>query len=127
VTHTWTRLGSTANKEDTTIQLGTEVDWKVGDTIVIASTGDKLSQKENEVRTITVIANDKKTLTLDKKLEYTHVSVQETINGKTIEYRAEVGLLTRNVKFQGSVDLQWNDTIEACPEGFDPGKVLDVV
>ena len=40
----------------------------------------------------------------------------------TLEMRAEVGLLTRNVKVIGSRDSQWNDEIEACPAGFDSGK-----
>ena len=39
----------------------------------------------------------------------------------TLEARAEVGLLSRNLKFTGSNDAQWHDEIEACPAGFDTG------
>ena len=44
--------------------------------------------------------------------------------GYTLEMRAEVGLLSRNVKVIGSRDQQWSDEIEACPDGFDTGKAL---
>lgn len=37
--------------------------------------------------------------------------------------RAEVALLTRNVKVIGTNDQQWADEIEACPEGFDTGRI----
>jgi len=36
--------------------------------------------------------------------------------------RAEVGLLSRNVRVIGSRDMQWADDIEACPDGFDTGE-----
>lgn len=44
--------------------------------------------------------------------------------GHTLEMRAEIGLLSRNVKVIGSRDMQWSDEIEACPDGFDTGKSL---
>lgn len=54
-------------------------------------------------------------------MTYDHVAVTETYGSKTVELRAEVGLLTHNVKVQGSSDDQWADKIEACPDGFDTG------
>lgn len=50
-----------------------EVDWQVGEVIVIASTS--FEHTEAEERTITNVSADKKTLTLDKKLRYRHISV----------------------------------------------------
>lgn len=41
------------------------------------------------------------------------------------EYRAEVGLLTRNVVVKGSEDAQWDRDIEACADGFNPGLSLE--
>ena len=38
------------------------------------------------------------------------------------EYRAEVGLLTRNVVVKGSEAASWQRDIEACADGFNPGK-----
>ena len=42
--------------------------------------------------------------------------------GYTLEARAEVGLLTRNIVIRGSNNPQWHDKIEACPDGFDTGE-----
>ena len=44
--------------------------------------------------------------------------------GHRLEACAEVGLLTRNVVVRGSDNKQWNDTIEACSEGFDTGMLI---
>lgn len=42
--------------------------------------------------------------------------------GHMLEMRAEVALLSRNVKVIGTRDVQWSDEIEACPDGFDTGE-----
>jgi len=42
--------------------------------------------------------------------------------GYTLEMRAEVALLSRNVRVVGSRDVQYEKEIEACPDGFDPGE-----
>ena len=58
-------------------------------------------------------------------LRFEHLGVTEDLGGGyTLEMRAEVGLLSRNVKVIGSRDQQWSDEIEACPDGFDTGKAL---
>ena len=36
--------------------------------------------------------------------------------------RAEVGLLSHNVIFRGSTDRTSTETINACPQGFNPGE-----
>jgi hypothetical protein len=79
-------------------------DWAVGEEIVIASTS--FDHNEAEVRFITAVGSDvvdstKPKLTLSSKLNYKHYSATETYGSDTIEIRAEVGLLTRNVKYQG--------------------------
>ena len=125
---TWTHLGATASVGDSQITLKEPVVWPIGSSIVIASTGDYLSQGENEVRTITAISTDKKTLTLDSSLNFTHLSVVRTVgtgsNARQLEIRAEVGLLTRNVLFQGFNDASWTSlkSAKACPNGYDPGE-----
>ena len=79
-------------------------DWAVGEQIVIAATG--YSKDEAEVRTILSVGSDgndaaKPVLTLDRPLVYKHYAATETFDSDFIEMRAEVGLLTRNVKFRG--------------------------
>ena len=71
---------------------------------------------------IASISRDGMTLTLTQALRHNHLGETQTFaDGTRIEVRAEVGLLTRNVVFRGSNDVQWNAKIEACPEDFNPG------
>jgi len=120
----WTRLDQTATAGSNQIRLQQEVTWKAGDKIVIASTGHRHTQRENEVHIIASVAGDKKTITLVDTLDYEHLGVTEVISGYTLEYRAEVGLLTRNIVLRGERDRQWTEVIEACPDGFDTGKLF---
>ena len=54
------------------------------------------------------------------------MSVSEDFGGGVVvDMRGEVGLLTHNVKFRGSSDPQWNDSIPACEAGFDTGMPLE--
>ena len=81
----WTRLDQTADAGDTQIVLESPVDWSVGDQIVIATTGERHSQKENEVRNITNISTDNRTLTLNEALDYKHLGeTVELASGKCV-------------------------------------------
>ena len=118
----WTHLATTAANGSSSITLRQPVDWPVGSEIIIASTGNYLSQKENEKRSINAVSNNGLTLTLNQPLNFTHLGISKEFGSTTIEMRAEVGLLSHNVLFQGSITETWNQTIEACPQGFNPGK-----
>uniref|UniRef100_H2YG49 Uncharacterized protein n=1 Tax=Ciona savignyi TaxID=51511 RepID=H2YG49_CIOSA len=118
----WTKLASTAAAGATQITLQHVVTWKAGDEIVIATTGHRHSQRENENKVISAVSSDGKTLTLTSPLDYEHLGVSETFGTTTVEFRAEVGLLTRNIVFRGSNDHAWNDDIPACPDGFNTGE-----
>ncbi|KAM9340526.1 fibrocystin-L-like [Symphorus nematophorus] len=119
----WTHLAQTANNGSSALTLMKAVTWKVGDQIVIASTGHRHSQRENEVRKIASVSADGKTLTLNEPLKYTHLGVSVTLpDGTVFEGRAEVGLLTRNIVVRGSQQQEWNDKIKACPDGFNTGE-----
>lgn len=75
------------------------------------------------MRRIAAVSTDGKTLTLTEALEYTHLGVTVTLpDGTVFEGRGEVGLLTRNIVVRGSQHQEWNDKIEACPEGFNTGR-----
>ncbi|XP_069115226.1 fibrocystin-L-like [Argopecten irradians] len=123
---TWTRLAETANAGTNILKLKTPVNWRTGDNIAIASTGGHASQSENEYHTITSIAGDNRTLTLESNLAYNHIAVTESFgtgpNAATLEFAAEVGLLSHNVRVEGYSDPQWVEDIEACPDGFDTGE-----
>ncbi|KAL3885610.1 hypothetical protein ACJMK2_025660 [Sinanodonta woodiana] len=98
VSHTWTKLNMTANVGDTQIKVQDAVNWKVGDSILIAPTS--YNAWETEKFQITAISST--IITLSGALKYEHLAFSEMLpSGKVIEMRAEVGLLTRNVKIIG--------------------------
>ncbi|XP_063855726.1 fibrocystin-L-like isoform X2 [Scylla paramamosain] len=78
--------------------------------------------KENEVRTIASVSEDGLEVTLTEALEHTHLSVTQTLGGHTVETRAEVGLLTHNVKIQGNVGTDFSVAIEGCDTAFRPDQ-----
>ncbi|XP_053388767.1 fibrocystin-L-like isoform X2 [Mercenaria mercenaria] len=119
---TWTHLSETAEKGSDILHLKAPVEWKSGDEIVIASTGNRLSQHENEKKIISEVSADGKILKLTTPLKAEHISVQEMFHGRLVEMRAEVGLLSRNVIVRGNEDPQWNDEIKPCTAGFQFGQ-----
>ena len=100
---TWTELKETAEAGATQITLmdvtGDALDWAVGESIVIASTS--FSGRDAEQRTITAITNTDTApvITFDEPLLYQHYAGVQYFGDDFIEMRAEVGLLTRNVKY----------------------------
>ena len=100
-TPSWTSLDSSANAGDTFILLQEEVDWQSGEQIVIATTTYSLEESET-VYIDHVDAANKKKVFLKSALKFDHYAATETYGDDTIEIRAEVGLLTRNIKIRGS-------------------------
>ena len=119
---TWTRLALTANAGDYQLHLQDFVEWEVGGKIVIASTS--FSQRENEEKVIESVTPGSvgSILTLTTPLEYEHISVRQTIDGRMIETSGEVGYLTRNIVVRGNINEEWVEDVEACPEEFRPGQ-----
>ncbi|XP_048575327.1 fibrocystin-L-like isoform X2 [Nematostella vectensis] len=120
VQYTWTRLSQTAAAGDSELHLQLPVSWKAGDKVVIASTSR--SQEENEELEITGVSNGGKTIQVTPPLKYRHISIEQTIGGRVIETRAEIGLLTRNVRVIGARRVEWNDPIPECPHDFEAGQ-----
>ena len=81
------------------------VDWVVGDSIMVTSS--RADWNEAETRTITAVSPDLRTVSFTTALTYLHngstISKTRSTDGKswTADLRAEVGLLSRNVKIQG--------------------------
>jgi len=99
---TWTVMDSTAEAGSTQITLATAVDWVAGEEIAVAATS--YDGREGEKRRIVAVDNSnpaKPVLTLDEALEFKHFAKIETYGGEEIDMRAEVALLTRNVRFRG--------------------------
>ncbi|XP_063856678.1 fibrocystin-L-like isoform X4 [Scylla paramamosain] len=119
---TWTHLAHTASLGDTNLTLSLPVTLRQGDQVVIATTENRFYMKENEVRTIASVSEDGLEVTLTEALEHTHLSVTQTLGGHTVETRAEVGLLTHNVKIQGNVGTDFSVAIEGCDTAFRPDQ-----
>ncbi|XP_064639845.1 fibrocystin-L-like [Lineus longissimus] len=123
IMNTWTHLNSTVSAGSSIITVQHNVsDWGIGSKIAIASTGDRHSQIQNEEVIIASISADGFTITLEEPLSYRHIGEENIIDGRVLQIRAEVGLLSHNILFQGSNDPQYNEVIEACPDGFDTGE-----
>jgi hypothetical protein len=70
--------------------------------VAIAATS--YNGREGEKRTIIAVDNTnpgKPVLTFDEPLDFKHFAAIETYGTEEIDMRAEIGLLTRNVKFRG--------------------------
>ena len=57
-------------------------------------------------------------------LQYKHLGLTEFFGDVAVEVRAEVGLLTHNVKIQGKGDSAFEVMIPACDADFNPGIIL---
>lgn len=101
----WTQLAATANVGATGIALADPVNWRAGDEIVIAPTLDDPAQ--GEVATIVSVSPDGLALTFQPPLSYRHYGERSNwtngVSSWTLDERAEVGLLTRNIRIQGDV------------------------
>jgi hypothetical protein len=101
----WSNLGRNVKSGANQIIMAQPVDWEIGEEIVIVSS--RLNWEEAEQRTIHAMSNDGLTITLDTPLNYPHLGVLKTYTRSTdnktwtADLRAEVGLLTHNVKIQG--------------------------
>ncbi len=101
----WTHLGVNAAAGATSLTLAEPVDWAVGDSIMVTSS--RANWNEAETRTITSVSPDLLTVSFTAALAYPHngstITRTRSTDGKswTGHLRAEVGLLSRNVKVQG--------------------------
>ncbi|HEY8256932.1 MAG TPA: G8 domain-containing protein [Gemmatimonadales bacterium] len=93
----WTRLAATASAGANQLTLETAPGWRAGDRIVVAST--EFDPNRAEVGIVQSISGAN--VTLSQPLLYSHYGQLQTYAGTTVDERAEVGLLTRNIVIQG--------------------------
>lgn len=115
----WTRLGASATAGATSIAMSEPVDWRAGDTILICSS--RTNWNEAEQREIDSVSPDGLTVFLESALAFPHSGNIQTHTRQTdakqwtADLRAEVGLLSRNIKIQGAAD---SVTLGHVNEGF---------
>ena len=107
----WTQLRATANAGKSGINLVDPVEWRAGDDIVIAPTLDDPTQ--GEVVTVTAVSPDGLQVSFEPPLSYRHYGEQSTytngVSSWTLDERAEVALLTRNIRIQGDASPTSNE------------------
>lgn len=103
----WVQLDQTLSAGSNSIVLEENPRWEVGDRIVIATTDFDLNQSEEF--TITNVSANGRRITLDKDASFMHYGDIETYSNGTrtwdLDMRAEVGLLSRNLKIRGDTDF----------------------
>ena len=52
-------------------------------------------------------------LGIDPPLEFEHLAITMSNGKDELQLKAEVGLLTRNIVFEGSVNDEWTDCVSA--------------
>lgn len=108
----------------TTIKVASTSGWQVGDKIVIGPTFRNTTQ--NEVVTITAIDTTTNVVTFTPALLYTHygapsVTVSNTVG--TLDTRAAVGHISRNIRIIAGADDGWgfqvvvNGYLATLPDG----------
>ena len=108
------KLTSNANNGSLSVSLNGAVDWKIGDQIVIGPS--EFSPDTSEIRMIISIENAGFELILDLPLNFFHYGCPDTdlylnSEGLTLDMRATVGLLSRNIMIQGDQEDNWGCNI----------------
>ena len=137
--HSWTLLSQTALPGATQIEVKDAVRWPIGGKIVIATTDfESPSSSHSEVATIKNISPDGKTIELTDirvchiytnnglplvcdqldSLKYPHLGEIATYAGRELEFRAEVGLLSRNIVIEGDYDATLCPLAELADDGL---------
>ncbi|WP_027480947.1 G8 domain-containing protein [Deinococcus pimensis] len=93
----WTRLARTARAGTDELVLDRAPDWRAGDVLVVASSDFDQGRAEQVV--VRSVAGS--TVTLAQALKWSHHGELQTFAGRTLDERAEVGLLSRNVVVRG--------------------------
>jgi hypothetical protein len=99
----WTQLGTTVAKGATSITLKEAMPtWRVGDRLVIAPSS--FDAEEYDVVTVTSISGS--SVSFMPALNFPHWGMLQTFEGKTLDQRAAVGLLSRNIVIQGDAQSE---------------------
>ena len=102
----WTKLTAMARRGDTTIKVISTAGWEVGAEISIAPSFNDASQHEK----VTITAISGTTVTFTPALQFTHYGASGatvTNAAGTLDTRAAVGYLTRNIRVISGPDSGW--------------------
>ena len=97
----WTNLDITAAAGSISLTLVREVDWQAGEKIMVTSTSFEREEAEYAIIDSVSKLSGKTTLILTAPLAYEHYAALQSYGSDSVEIRAEVALMQRNVIFQG--------------------------
>lgn len=101
----WTQLNASAPAGSTSVQLKDDAStWRVGDQLVIAASD--IDPRKSEVVTITAVSG--RQLNFTPALVHPRFALVQTFEGKTLDQRPTVGLLSRNILIRGASDSDAN-------------------
>jgi hypothetical protein len=101
----WSKLSATAEPGASSITLkDNAATWRAGDKLMIVASG--FDPREAEVVTVTGVNGASVSFT--PALKYRHVGLTQTYEGKVLDQRAAVGLLSRNIVIRGADDSDAN-------------------
>ena len=94
----YTKIAAHAFRGATTLELTDDpTEWAVGDHIVIAPSGFLPFEAEE----LTITAVNGRNVSFTPALKYNHWGTVQTYHGRTLDERAEVAILSRNIIIQG--------------------------
>lgn len=96
----WTQLAAHAEPGAREITLADAVNWRKGDRICVAPSGYSAREAEEAIVTET----SGKAVRIESALKYKHWGATQKVEGRVLDERAEVGLLSRNVVVRGAED-----------------------
>lgn len=108
----WTQLNANAYKSDKQIVVDGVVDWNIGDQFVIASTSYNMNKAEVRKVVDLQVSGNETTVYFNQPLNHWHFGKQQTYTSTdgtqtwTLDERAEVGLLSRNITIQGDAQSE---------------------
>jgi hypothetical protein len=94
----WTKVAATVLPGTTTIQLAEPVDFAAGELFILTS---HTSFRETEELVVASLSADGLVVEVTTAVRHRHESSVEVVNGRTVDLRVEVGLLSRNIVIQG--------------------------
>ncbi|EDQ93048.1 uncharacterized protein MONBRDRAFT_22411 [Monosiga brevicollis MX1] len=97
----WVRLAATAMPGDLAFNVTSPVDWVSGDEIVISST--EYDASETETHTVAAVSTDGLMVTMTSAMAHRHFAGDIDGGAQGTQFlAAAVGLLNRNVRFEGA-------------------------
>lgn len=101
----WTQLTSNAAVGATSVTVKDAPDtWRIGDKLLLAASN--IDPRQSEVLTVTNVSGN--TVSFSPALQYARYALVQTFNGKRLDQRPTISLLSRNIVLRGDASSDAN-------------------